>query len=173
MPPEASEQAERLLQPDMEPLYQWKEGEEESSEEDAQWQPRQPPTRWQRLWTAFWVGLTPALTLVMSVLVVVALFLLLTHNGMSMSTQTQNSSKDTKDTNGSSSPPALPQDDPVIYLHPEDHIHREPQTIHLAWNITRGELAPDGVIREVILINGWFSCSLYIPAVFFSCFFPL
>ncbi|CAK7223437.1 hypothetical protein SBRCBS47491_005205 [Sporothrix bragantina] len=44
----------------------------------------------------------------------------------------------------------------MIYLHPKDHIHREPQTIHLSWNITKARMAPDGVYREVILINGAF-----------------
>lgn len=39
-------------------------------------------------------------------------------------------------------------------LSPEHHIHREASTIRLRWNITIADLAPDGVRRQVYLING-------------------
>ncbi|CAK7217218.1 hypothetical protein SCUCBS95973_003071 [Sporothrix curviconia] len=77
-----------------------------------------------------------------------ALFLLLTNGSPSM--PSYGSPK------GSSSPQGAPPDDPIIYLRPEDHIHREQQTIHLSWNITKARMAPDGVFRDVILINGAF-----------------
>lgn len=39
-------------------------------------------------------------------------------------------------------------------LHPEQHIFRRPRTIALNWNITRGSRRPDGVLKQVYLING-------------------
>ncbi|KAF8849353.1 hypothetical protein BDZ45DRAFT_680586 [Acephala macrosclerotiorum] len=41
-------------------------------------------------------------------------------------------------------------------LRPQDHMHREPKTIHHSWNITTGVRAPDGVTKQVYLINGGF-----------------
>ncbi|KAG5999529.1 hypothetical protein E4U43_002016 [Claviceps pusilla] len=41
-------------------------------------------------------------------------------------------------------------------LHPEQHIFRRPRTIALHWNITRGPRRPDGVLKQVYLINGQF-----------------
>lgn len=41
-------------------------------------------------------------------------------------------------------------------LHPERHRSREPETIHLTWNVTSEKRAPDGVLRLVYLINGTF-----------------
>lgn len=39
-------------------------------------------------------------------------------------------------------------------LHPEHHVHRAPTTLHLRWNITLENRAPDGVSKPVYLING-------------------
>ncbi|KND87131.1 L-ascorbate oxidase [Tolypocladium ophioglossoides CBS 100239] len=41
-------------------------------------------------------------------------------------------------------------------LHPQEHIFREAQTIHLTWNVTKARRAPDGVVKAVYLINGKF-----------------
>lgn len=41
-----------------------------------------------------------------------------------------------------------------ILLHPEEHQFRLPKVITLYWNITAGSRAPDGVRKEVYLING-------------------
>lgn len=42
----------------------------------------------------------------------------------------------------------------AIVLHPNDHVLRDPKTIHLYWNITKGYRSPDGVQKLVYLING-------------------
>lgn len=42
----------------------------------------------------------------------------------------------------------------AFVLHPEKHIFRAPQKIQLRWNITREARRPDGVLKEVYLING-------------------
>lgn len=39
-------------------------------------------------------------------------------------------------------------------LHPEDHVLRQPSTRYLDWYITSGFRRPDGVLKEVYLING-------------------
>ncbi|KAJ9156673.1 Multicopper oxidase [Pleurostoma richardsiae] len=49
-----------------------------------------------------------------------------------------------------------PQRDLKALLHPEDHVSREPRINYLSWNITSSELAPDGVVKRVLLINGQF-----------------
>lgn len=41
-------------------------------------------------------------------------------------------------------------------LHPEAHIHREPATFHHEWVITEARRRPDGVLKNVFLINGLF-----------------
>lgn len=41
-----------------------------------------------------------------------------------------------------------------IFLHPEDHVSREPNVLHLSWNITKAIIAPDGVEKSVFLIDG-------------------
>ncbi|EME87500.1 uncharacterized protein MYCFIDRAFT_184514 [Pseudocercospora fijiensis CIRAD86] len=46
--------------------------------------------------------------------------------------------------------------DATINLHPEEHILREARTIELEWNITRAIIRPDGVAKEVYLVNGAF-----------------
>ncbi|RFU25162.1 hypothetical protein B7463_g11178, partial [Scytalidium lignicola] len=39
-------------------------------------------------------------------------------------------------------------------LHPADHVSRKPTSIHLHWDIKLGPRAPDGVLKNVLLING-------------------
>lgn len=41
-----------------------------------------------------------------------------------------------------------------IELHPEDHVYRRPVTHHLDWRITSGLRRPDGVLKQIYLING-------------------
>ena len=41
----------------------------------------------------------------------------------------------------------------AIQLHPEDHIYREPKVHHYQWVISWGVRAPDGVRKNVYLIN--------------------
>ncbi|RDW65066.1 hypothetical protein BP6252_10717 [Coleophoma cylindrospora] len=43
-----------------------------------------------------------------------------------------------------------------IRLHPEDHVYRKPQTRNYNWVVTSGVRSPDGVQKEVYLINGDF-----------------
>jgi hypothetical protein len=43
---------------------------------------------------------------------------------------------------------------PRIELRPEDHVYRPPVTQHLDWRITSGQRRPDGVLKEIYLING-------------------
>jgi len=43
-----------------------------------------------------------------------------------------------------------------IELHPEDHVYRNPKTITYHWTITSGVHWPDGVKKEVYLVNGEF-----------------
>ena len=42
----------------------------------------------------------------------------------------------------------------LFQLHPEDHVHRDPKTIRLVWNVTQETLSPDGVVKNVYMING-------------------
>ena len=39
-------------------------------------------------------------------------------------------------------------------LHLEDHLSREPAVRHFQWNITKASIAPNGVAKDVFLING-------------------
>lgn len=41
-----------------------------------------------------------------------------------------------------------------IELHPEDHAYRQPVTYLLDWHVTTGLRRPDGVMKQVYLING-------------------
>ncbi|KAJ6781645.1 hypothetical protein PWT90_01395 [Aphanocladium album] len=41
-------------------------------------------------------------------------------------------------------------------LHPESHISRPPRTLKFDWKVTRQQARPDGVLRDVYLINGEF-----------------
>jgi hypothetical protein len=50
--------------------------------------------------------------------------------------------------------PASRNDSVEINLHPEEHIFRDPTTIRHIWNITSSRVAPDGVSKDVFLING-------------------
>lgn len=43
---------------------------------------------------------------------------------------------------------------PLIELHPEDHIYRNPSTQHHDWVVTADHRRPDGVLKRVYLING-------------------
>lgn len=43
---------------------------------------------------------------------------------------------------------------PRIELHPEDHIFRHAETRHLGLKVTSGQRRPDGVLKQVYLING-------------------
>ncbi|KAB8253740.1 multicopper oxidase-domain-containing protein [Aspergillus pseudonomiae] len=45
---------------------------------------------------------------------------------------------------------------PSIELHPEDHVYRGPVTQHLDWVVTADYLRPDGVLKQVYLVNGIF-----------------
>ncbi|UNI19384.1 hypothetical protein JDV02_005569 [Purpureocillium takamizusanense] len=67
---------------------------------------------------------------------------------------------------GHNSDTALPQshhepggdlhvNDPSV-LHPDHHIFRQPRSIRLRWNITKQGRRPDGVLKDVYLINGQF-----------------
>ncbi|POR31109.1 L-ascorbate oxidase [Tolypocladium paradoxum] len=63
------------------------------------------------------------------------------HEGDSQEQQPSNAGTDGQDT---------------FTLHPQEHIFREPHAIHLTWNVTKAERAPDGVVKAVYLINGQF-----------------
>ncbi|KAJ5167326.1 multicopper oxidase-domain-containing protein [Penicillium canariense] len=58
--------------------------------------------------------------------------------------------------------PGRPQRDPAaegrprMALHPEDHVSRPPATQHLDWRITSAPRRPDGVLKQVYLINDLF-----------------
>lgn len=45
---------------------------------------------------------------------------------------------------------------PRIELHPEDHVHRPATTHHLDWTVTTDHRRPDGVLKQVYLVNGLF-----------------
>lgn len=45
-----------------------------------------------------------------------------------------------------------------ILLHPEDHVSRGPGVTRYLWNITKGNIAPDGVHKDVFLINSRSRC---------------
>ncbi|KXT08711.1 hypothetical protein AC579_1573 [Pseudocercospora musae] len=47
-------------------------------------------------------------------------------------------------------------DDASVNLHPEQHGSREPRTMELEWNVTKAVIRPDGVAKEVFLVNGAF-----------------
>ncbi|KAJ3494552.1 hypothetical protein NLG97_g4007 [Lecanicillium saksenae] len=48
------------------------------------------------------------------------------------------------------------EDSDRFALHPELHISRSPRTLRFDWNVTRQPARPDGVLRDVYLINGQF-----------------
>lgn len=41
-----------------------------------------------------------------------------------------------------------------VLLHPQDHVSRKPGVRDYSWNITKTTIAPDGVEKQVYLING-------------------
>lgn len=41
-------------------------------------------------------------------------------------------------------------------LHPQHHTHRSPSTFHYEWVITKGRRRPDGVLKDVYIINNLF-----------------
>lgn len=43
---------------------------------------------------------------------------------------------------------------PRMELHPEDHMYRTPTTQYLDWRVTSDYRRPDGVLKQVYLING-------------------
>ncbi|EIT79870.1 multicopper oxidase [Aspergillus oryzae 100-8] len=45
---------------------------------------------------------------------------------------------------------------PSIELHPEDHVYRGAVTQHLDWVVAEDYLRPDGVLKQVYLVNGIF-----------------
>jgi FtsP/CotA-like multicopper oxidase with cupredoxin domain len=47
-----------------------------------------------------------------------------------------------------------PERDLKVLLHPEDHVSRDPSTRHFSWNITKAIITPNGVQKNVFLING-------------------
>jgi hypothetical protein len=51
-----------------------------------------------------------------------------------------------------------PERDLGFLLHPEDHVSREPGVRRFVWNITKATIAPDGVQKEVFLINSLSHC---------------
>lgn len=77
--------------------------------------------------------LVPVLTVLTALAVTSALFMLLTYTPRA---------------------PATSESDIKLVLHPEDHVSREPRVVRLSWNISKARLSPDGVQRDVILVNG-------------------
>lgn len=43
---------------------------------------------------------------------------------------------------------------PRIELHPEEHAFRPPRTRHVDLRITSDHLRPDGVLKQIYLVNG-------------------
>lgn len=43
-----------------------------------------------------------------------------------------------------------------LVLHPQDHVNRPPRTLTFDWKITKGFRSPDGVLKEVYLVNDQF-----------------
>lgn len=49
--------------------------------------------------------------------------------------------------------PAGPERDLKLLLHPEDHVLREASLRHFSWNISKATRSPNGVRKDVFLIN--------------------
>lgn len=45
-----------------------------------------------------------------------------------------------------------------LLLHPEKHVSRTQDVLHFSWNISKATIAPDGVEKEVFLINSMRHC---------------
>ena len=43
---------------------------------------------------------------------------------------------------------------PIIELHPENHVYRNPVAQHFNWEVTADYVRPDGVLKRVYLVNG-------------------
>ncbi|RMD42634.1 hypothetical protein DV735_g2484, partial [Chaetothyriales sp. CBS 134920] len=61
-----------------------------------------------------------------------------------------------KPTAATGSAESHPSKNVAIQLKPEDHIFRAPSTLEFNWDITKGFRSPDGVRKEVYLINNRF-----------------
>ncbi|KFG83051.1 Multicopper oxidase family protein [Metarhizium anisopliae] len=58
---------------------------------------------------------------------------------------------------GEASPASGPDGQQLaIALHPEEHVWRGAKTLHFHWNVTLGTMSPDGVEKQVYLVNGAF-----------------
>jgi hypothetical protein len=55
--------------------------------------------------------------------------------------------------------PAEPKNDLKLLLHPDAHVSRAPSVRQYSWNVTKARIAPDGVEKDVFLINGMDTCS--------------
>lgn len=56
---------------------------------------------------------------------------------------------------GEASPASGPDGQQLaIALHPEEHVWRDAKTLHFHWNVTLGTMSPDGVEKQVYLVNG-------------------
>lgn len=120
----ADQQAEEV------PYTRWQETEE--GEEPTAY--KHTPRRW---------GLfAPLKTVFTALSVTIALFLLI--NSELHASRVPAAISESSDSKG----------DIKFVLHPEDHVSRDAKVIHLSWNITKAPLAPDGVQRDVIFING-------------------
>lgn len=86
----------------------------------------------------FWCALCAA------IIVLLIAFLFLYQFSLSGSLFAQNWSQDAEER----------QPGQAIRLSPEDHRNREPRRISHEWNISKGKRAPDGVEKQVYLING-------------------
>lgn len=51
-----------------------------------------------------------------------------------------------------------PERDLKFMLHPEEHVSRDPCIRKFSWNITKETIAPNGVEKNVFLINGTSKC---------------
>lgn len=116
-----------------------------------------PPARQRSrrsLWLCFWlmifsVGLT-------SYCIVVLTYSNLGSPSSAVSDEHKPGQHDHNDDTHSEPKPVedTPEIDDRFMLHPENHIHRQPKTISLQWNVTKEAHRPDGVLRDIYFING-------------------
>ncbi|EFX02163.1 iron transport multicopper oxidase fet3 [Grosmannia clavigera kw1407] len=92
-----------------------------------------------------WSLYVPVLTILAALAVTSTLFVLITYSPVVLRVP-----------EATSSAPATSDRAIKLVLHPEDHVSREAKATRLSWNITMARLAPDGVQRDVILVNGQF-----------------
>ena len=63
----------------------------------------------------------------------------------------------TENTNhGADTVPPATSEDLTVHLHPNEHQTRAARTVRLDWNVTKGERRPDGVAKDIYLINNQF-----------------